>query len=297
MVTIGVVLGLSSALAHSLAYVFSRVFVTGRRRGVLRLMALGHLMMGLICLAGLPFLWTEEVPPLGDFIFPLMGWVSCYLVGQALLFLALHRSDASRISPLLSLKILVLAVVTVGILRGELSLQQWSGVGLAVAGAFVLNYSGGKLSRLSVAAVLVACIFYATSDLSIVELVRALEVLGRPHASAFGVCLGSVICGLIGLAILPLGGRETIKDALYAIPYALCWLAGIALIFACFAYVGAVFGNILQSTRGLFSIVIGAQLARIGLVHIETKTSRSVVVRRLVAAAMMTAAIAVYLLG
>ena len=72
------------------------------------------------------------------------------------------------------------------------------------------------------------------------------------------------------------------------------WLVGMMCLFICFEAVGVVYGNILQSTRGLISIVIGAHLAGLGMVHLEQKHPRHVVLRRLGAAAMMCAAIALY---
>jgi len=297
MLAVGIALGLGSALAHSVAYVFSRMFVTRRRRGVLRLMALAHVIQGVIATVLLPLLWSADVPPVSAFAWPLVGWAACYMTGQTVLFLALRRSDASRVSPLLAFKIVILAVITVTALGGSLTGLQWSGVLLAVLAAFVLNYTGGRLPRQTMLAIAAACLAYSLADLNIVFLVGALGRLGRLHASVLGVCMGNAICGVVGVLLWSRMRPGTARDLPYALPFALCWLAGVALIFGCFATVGAVFGNILQSTRGLFSILLGAAVAGAGLVHLERSTSRTVVIRRLAAAAMMTLAIAAYCLG
>jgi uncharacterized membrane protein len=297
MVTAGILLGLGSALAHSGSYIFTRMFVTRRRQGVLRLLGLGHVIMGIICAAVLAVLWGDDVPAVRTFIFPLMGWVVCYLSGQAALFTALRWTDASRISPLLALKIVVLGIITATILGGALSAGQWGGIALAVAGAFVLNYTGEQIPVRTVALVCLACVIYALADLNILRLLAALGSLGKVRASILGTCMGNAICGVIGLVLLVRFGRGTGRDLAYALPFAISWLLGMGLIFGCFACVGVVFGNILQSTRGLFSILIGAQLARLGMLHLEQRATRGVLVRRLAAAGMMTAAVAIYLLG
>jgi len=284
-------------LAHSGSYIFTRMFVTRRRQGVLRLLGLGHVIMGIICAGPLAILWDDDVPALRTFIFPLMGWVVCYLSGQAVLFITLRWTDASRISPLLALKIVVLGIITGPVLGGMLSEGQWGGIALAVAAAFVLNYTGGRIPVRTVALVALACVIYALADLNILALLGALGALGKTRASIVGTCMGKVICGAIGLVLLVRFGRGATRDLPYALPFAISWLAGVGLIFGCFACIGVVFGNILQSTRGLFSIVIGAQLARLGMLHLERRTTRGVLVRRLAAAGMMTAAVAVYLLG
>jgi cytochrome c biogenesis protein CcdA len=74
------------------------------------------------------------------------------------------------------------------------------------------------------------------------------------------------------------------------------WLLGMAGLYTCFGLVGVVFGNILQSTRGMMSIAIGAALAHAGWHALETRVDPQTLVRRLLAAALMTAAIALYVL-
>jgi hypothetical protein len=60
--------------------------------------------------------------------------------------------------------------------------------------------------------------------------------------------------------------------------------------------VGVVFGNILQSTRGVMSVAIGAALAHLGWHDLEQRVDRSTLLRRLTAALLMTAAIALYVI-
>jgi hypothetical protein len=81
------------------------------------------------------------------------------------------------------------------------------------------------------------------------------------------------------------------KDAL---PVALTWFAAMIFLFICFRLLGAVFGNIVQSMRGPFSILFGAALAARGHVHLESEVSRWTLARRLAAALLMCAAIALF---
>jgi hypothetical protein len=79
-----------------------------------------------------------------------------------------------------------------------------------------------------------------------------------------------------------------------AFPFALAWFVAMIFLFFCFGLVGPVFGNVLQSTRGLMSIMAGAWLARAGFQRIEKAVSRRALLQRLAAAAMMTAAIWIF---
>jgi hypothetical protein len=87
------------------------------------------------------------------------------------------------------------------------------------------------------------------------------------------------------------------NDLKYALPYSFFWLSGIIFLFACFGTIGAVYGNIIQSTRGLMSILIGAIIGHLGRVAIEPKVSRRILATRVLAALLMTAAIWLYSMG
>ena len=67
-----------------------------------------------------------------------------------------------------------------------------------------------------------------------------------------------------------------------------------AALYICFGQIGVVFGNILQSTRGFMSVVLGAMLAHLGWHELEQRVDRATLLKRMAAAALMTAAIALY---
>jgi len=295
--TIGIVLGLAMAATQSVSLLFVRLFVVRRHKGPVRLLILGHVLMGAIAAAALPFLWDPRAGQLGTFIGPLLGAAGFYLAGQTCLVFALNRTDPSRVSPLLALKIVVLALVTAAALGRTYSPLQWAGVALSVGAAFVLNAAGGRLPRACTVLVALTCAAYAMSDLNVKALMDALGAVGRLRASLLGTSMCYVLTGLAALAMLPWAGRGLWREMRYAAPFALTWLTAMVLLFACFSFVGVVFGNILQSTRGLISIVLGARIAAMGMNHIERRHPRRVLFRRLAAAAMMSLAIALWAAG
>jgi uncharacterized membrane protein YgdD (TMEM256/DUF423 family) len=65
-------------------------------------------------------------------------------------------------------------------------------------------------------------------------------------------------------------------------------------LYCSFGLVGVVFGNILQSTRGIMSVALGAMLAHLGWHELEQRVDRAMLLRRFAAALLMTAAIAIY---
>ncbi len=296
-IPIGILLGLGAGASQSVSYVFSRLFVLRRGGGPLRLLIAAHVMMGLASAAMVPLLWSDAVPPLSTYVWRLLAVSGAYMVGQAVLFFVLRHADASRIAPLLGLKIVILAVIVSFLPDDRLGVLEWAAVVLAVAAAFLLNRVGGTLGGWVIAGVVFACLAYCVSDLSIVALVEALRPVGPIRSIVLAAALSYVVCGIAAVAMLPVAGLRAMTEWRYAAPFAGAWFAGMLFLFACFATIGPVFGNITQSTRGLISILIGAHVAGLGMEHLETRHPRGVLLRRLAAAGLMTAAIALYSLG
>ena len=236
---------------------------------------------------------------------PLAGTALFYLLGQVGLMMALRRTEPSRVSPLLGFKIVILAVMSVSLPAsaggtGMLSPLQWAGVALCVVAAVSLNYSGARLSASAAWAVVFACVAYSLSDWHIkilVDVVTAETHSSRPLAATLATCLCYIVCGGLSLAFLPFAGPRSGRDWRGAIPFALSWFVAMLFLFASFGFLNVVFGNILQSTRGLMSVAISSLLVRWGMLHLEPAAGRGVFVKRLASAAVMIAAVALYMLG
>ncbi len=296
MIIEGVVLGLAAAICQSLCYLFSRRFVTRQMNRSSVLFALSHAQMGVLAVALLPFCCSAQIWDVRAYAWPLAGSVIFYLTGQAFLFRAVKLTDASRGSPLLGLKLLILSFTAVFLFSERITPLQWLAVGISLAAAVGLNYSGGGIPRHGLLAIGGACVAYAFSDLSIVAMTKVLA----PHHEIKGILLSAslsyIICGGIGAVLTGAGAPEdrTLQKWKDALPVALTWFGAMIFLFICFRLHGAVFGNIVQSMRGPFSILFGAALAARGHVHLESEVSRWTLARRLAAALLMCAAIALF---
>ncbi|MBU6221610.1 MAG: DMT family transporter [Planctomycetes bacterium] len=304
-VTLGVAAGFVAALASAVSYFISRHH-SSRGGSSFRLLVIAHALMGAACLPTAWLLWPAGLPPAPAWIAPLLGSSCSYLGGQAVVFAALARADTSRVAPLLGLKIAMLACI-VSCLPGEpLDLRQWLAVGLSIVAALMLQRGGG-MRPAAVGFTLAACVAFAVSDLCIVALIDGLQrtaaeggvPLGRLPAGFLAMLVTYATCGAIascGLVAAPAARPFRRLDWVAGTRYAITWLVGMAGLYVCFGLVGAVFGNIVQSTRGLFSIVIGATLAHAGWHGLESRVDRRTLTRRLLAAGLMTAAIALYVI-
>lgn len=320
MLLIGILLGLGSALASSLAYLASRRFTVRhaghepdqpRWRGPLRLMVTSHLYLAVVCgLASLLLIPRGAQAQPGNWPWALTTTLAvalCYLTGNTLLFFALRHTEASRIAPLLGFKIVLLALVKHFLLGDALDTQQWVAVVMATAAASLLGSSGGRLPWSTALLTIGSCAGFVGSDVFIEQMVpawlpdgvtrQAAEDAGGGQliqASMTGMALVYVWCGAIALTLLPFAKPWQSAHWRGAAPYAGFWLMAMVCLFSAFALVGIVLGNILQSTRGLMSIVLGVLVVKLGHHHIETHAPWKVVIQRLIAAALMTAAIVLF---
>lgn len=299
----GVAAGFVAALTSAISYFISRHH-SSQGGSSLRLLVVAHAMMGAACLPTAWLLWPAGLPSTRSWIVPLIGSACSYLGGQAFVFAALARADTSRVAPLLGLKIAMLACI-ISFYPGEpLDLRQWLAVGLSIVAALMLQRGGG-MRPAAVGFTLIACAAFAISDLFIVALIDGLQrtameatvPVGRLRAGILAMLVTYATCGGIaacGLVVAPSLRPSMRPDWIAGFRYAVTWLLGMAALYICFGLIGAVFGNIIQSTRGLFSIVIGAALAHAGWHGLETVVDRRTLTRRLIAAGLMTAAIALY---
>lgn len=304
---LGIAAGLVSCACMSLAYLLSRhhtlaAEAAGRTGAAVRLLLRSHVVMGLAALPGAAWLVpggldVAAVAP------PLLGAAGLYFAGNTLLFRLLRRYEASRLTPFLGLKIFVLALVVAVVLGQPLAGRQWAAVATSVAATALLQGRGGGLAAGALGRILVVCLCFALSDLFIVSLIDGIEAGGGPgfgrfRASILGMLLTYVVCGAAcGLALFA-GRQEVGRDRragwVVAGLYAATWLVAMGCLYVCFGFVGAVLGNVVQSFRGIMSVVIGAALAHLGWHELEQRVDRATLLRRIAAAGLMTAAIAVY---
>jgi len=293
---LGISLGLIAATFQSSSYVSSRIFLNRNPKASLHLMMVSHIMMGTISVVMLAFIWPEYAPPWEQIVFPMFGMSISYTIAQIALFWSLNYTAASRASPLLSIKVFILALLSLLFWGEVLSFQQWGAVFLSILAAFLLNWSGGSMPKKSIAGIMMACFCYALSDINVRRMVLVFSEFGLFYASILTVCLNYSICGIIALFASwyhPIQRKQMWVDAL---PFTVTWFFAMFFLFGCFGSIGVIFGNIVQSTRGIISILMGWLISHLGHVHLEEKLERSVLVRRIFAGLMMFAAIVLFYL-
>lgn len=296
MVFAGIIAGLGAATAQSLSYLFSRHFIQKGAGTIPALFVTSHILMGLFSLAVLPLLASQASVPFREYAIPLFGAAISYMTAQVSLLLTLDKTEPSKIAPLLGLKIVVLALLVMVVQHETLNALQWLAVVICVAAAFLLNETGGRLPAKAAIGLAVTIIGYSLSDFNIVILVKRLSACGN-LAPCIGVCYSYILCGALSVPLLFIFRPFRLATWKGALPYALSWYVSMIFLFTCFSLIGVVFGNIIQSTRGLISILLGVAIAKIGLTHLETHVSKAVFWKRVLGALLMMTAITLYVLN
>ncbi len=304
----GIAAGLTAAFFSSVSYLVSRHHGTRERHASRRLLIFAHVLMGLTC--GIAALITYSPTILFSGIWHWTIWLPCvvstgtYLFGTSAVFRVLTRNDASRLSPLLGLKIIALGLIVSLVFSQTLSIEQWAAVMLCAVAAILLQQGGSGLPVQSLILLSCGCICFAIADLGIVEMINAIQnnlSMSRFSAGCLALLLTYVFIGLI---VLPLTlfeyGRQpspTSRDWRAAVEYSGAWLLAMFGLYACIGCVGVILSTILQSTRGIMSVILGAVVSGQGWHDLESRVDGHVLVRRLIAAVCMTAAVALYVIA
>ncbi|QSH40570.1 DMT family transporter [Lentisphaerota bacterium ZTH] len=296
---IGVACGLMCALCQCASYMFSKKFT--RDKGTsLQLLMVSHAIMGVIAAGGVTLLLLKHeigfsaLKPCWLSLFKVSMF---YLAAQFCCFFALTKTEASRLAPLLGMKILFIALFGIYLFEHRILSLQWIAVLLCLAGAFMANWSGGTVPVSGIICILLACAGYSLSNLNTKILIDILPIENMFMSSLLSAGLTFSSIGMVSLlaaVMLPQFRAAHIKPAL---PFSLAWLAAMVLLFSCIGQVGPLYGNILQSTRGVVGVMLGMLVAKFTSSDLEKRLPGTVVMLRVFAAIAISGAAILYVLA
>ena len=297
---IGIGWGLLAALFNSVGYLFGANYLR-HYRSPLRLLVIAHFVMillGIPCLlAFFPFASLAEP---GRYLGILGFWIVAFAIGQSSFFMSLRFFEASRVSSLLGLKIIVLTVIFSFTTRSAPGWGKLLAVLMATGAAMIVNRHDGpwRSDWRGMFFVMLTLIFYSLSDILETRMIRHLIDCGFPPLRS---ALAAVAGCYTALGILMLPGlfffRITRRQLFQGVPYAALWFFSQVALLCCFAAVLPVFANVILASRGFLSVLLGAMLAARGFRGFDADLSAAQWRWRAVGALLMIAAIAVYSLS
>jgi drug/metabolite transporter (DMT)-like permease len=245
---------------------------------------------GLIVLGG-------EWPPIAFWWQPFVTAV-LFLAGQILTLFSLQRGDVSVATPVLGVKIVLVAAFSTWLGAQKLSWQLWLAAVLSTCGIACLSHSGAHKPGARIGPTLISAGLAASSF-------ALFDVLVQKWSPAWGtgrfVPLTSAFVGLLSFTMIPLFSAPLRTVSRLAWP----WLAGggclLALQSLLFVSAVAQFGqatafNVVYGSRGVWSIVAVALLGH-WFRSSEQHLDRSVFGWRWLGAALMFTAILLVLVS
>ena len=317
MQMLGILAGLVSAVLQSCSYIASAVFL--RRHGSPRDMLFYSQAVQFLFAVPILFAFAPE-GALADahLLMANAFWLIIFTITQFSMFAAQRTVEPSKIATWLGLKIVVLAVLTTfWPINGEsVSALKWLAIAITISAVWLLNQSGGMRPGWRGA-------FYLALLIGVSSLCDRQQVLiigefrkygaGLFASSVLTLALGYATFGVFAIGYLiadwhrllsasgrgrpaPLAStaREVWGKMRDSVPFAAFWFSAMMCIYFCYGELGPVFGNVVQSTRSVIAVVIGMLAARLFALGVETPVSRSMWMRRFVAAALMSAGIILY---
>ncbi|MDB1125344.1 EamA family transporter [Vibrio algarum] len=178
-----------------------------------------------------------------------------YLVAQYLLIMAIRYSDASIVSPLLALKIPVLAIISVMFYQAGFSAIQWITIGIILTIAWYFSTLSGSINTKPLLLVFGASVGYSLSDMAITNLSHKL-LDGSPIEQSFAtICINYFACGVMSIPLIkPM--KVKIMTIYHARWVALAWFIAVIFLILGFNISGVVSGNIVQSLRGVIGVIL-----------------------------------------
>ena len=293
---IGIICGLSAALCQCVSYIFSKKYIH-KDGNAFQLLITSHMIMGIfasICLAVL--LLDNDLPPFKDYWFELLKVNAFYMIAQLSFFVAISKTEASRLAPLLGIKIIFIALFGLIFWNQYLSLWQWGAAAICFSGALMSNWSGKSIPFKCVLYLFGAIICYSLSDINIKLLINCLAPENAIGAVTIIIAasLSYFYLGIFSLLVFFLSPSIKTKHLKPAITFSCLWFAAMLFLFACFGLIGPLFGNLVQSGRGIIAVVLGALIAKFGWSEHEEKLPHSFLARRIAAALLITASIVIF---
>ena len=292
--TLGILSGLLAAFMQSFSYLGGRRFLANYGNARQLLIASLVICGAAAWILAIFFLDTSKL-----FTWKMVGLLLMsnggFVAGQWGFFSAQKYIESSRIASLLGLKVLVVMFLSIIMLREHFSLWQYAAIVLAALAAMLMNWSKGKLDFNGMGFLLVALIGYAFSDMGIQLVVSYLQCSDPISGGLSGYVLTYGTMGLAALLLMkPL--KVNWKMVAGALPQGVCWTISMWGLYVCFGLIGAAFGNVIQASRGVVSLVLGIVLSYFAINGLEQKQSAAVWVRKAIAALLMFGAIVLYAL-
>jgi drug/metabolite transporter (DMT)-like permease len=243
--------------ASSLLYVFGALYLkeaSTRGVGLWRIAVVTNVAFGLVF--SLLWLMGGQIPGPSAWFQPAVT-AALFLVGQVLALVALQRGDVSVATPVMGVKVVLVALFVTWIIGERVSLPMWTAAALSSAGIFFLSRGGARPGSGGTAPALIFGALAAAAFALFDVLVQKWSPLWSPGRFL------PILMGFVTLySVLPTAFfwkrmgelREGARRPLFLGAFFVA-VQGVLLIGSVSAYGKATTVNVVYSVRGLWSVL------------------------------------------
>lgn len=274
---IGIFLGFLGAIVQAFNYAFTKDCAEKYSLKGLRQLAAAHI--GLCLLSIIPFFYFNLISYISfELVFDTLWATIPYLMAQYLMIVTLTMTDSSIVSPLLTIKIPVLAVIALIFLGQNFALNQIIAIIALILLGVYFSKIAGRIKLLPLLLITIVSFMYAISDLGMAEFMRDWPEDNRTHAILGIICYQFMLCGIIALPFFKAGRFHiNVTDVKRASTIAIAWMTSNAFFVTCFNLTGVVETSIVQSLRSVLGIIV-AYLFYKSYIHDENTFKKKMVI-------------------
>jgi drug/metabolite transporter (DMT)-like permease len=269
--------GLSSGFAHSIYSALSKALLNSRIREPFLLFLYVSVIQALVT----PVLWIfirPQIPPAEGWLPLLLSCLTCF-AGYLFLYSALHCGDVSSVMPIMGSKVIFAGLLAIPLLHETHTWQVYVAAALVALAIAMLSYSpskngGSRFPLKPVILMITCCAIFGITDILIK---RSLVYVDPFNFMIYYNFIG----GVISLSVIPYIRNKKVSLALKGMDLRLSLYSGVSLVAATLLFTvmlkmssGVVIPNILQSTRGIFIVLISAILTHRGSTMLETQSKK-----------------------
>ena len=167
---------------------------------------------------------------------------------------SIRVSDASIVSPLLVLKIPVLAAISIVLFKDSYAIHQYLAIAAILLLSWYFSSLSGQIKLKALIFVFLASSCYVLSDIAITNYAKKFAV--HPIEQVMIANCFNYIAGALFFLPCAFIKKVKVKDVYNCKYVALSWIISVTLIVMGFNLSGLVSGTIIQSLRGAFGIII-----------------------------------------
>lgn len=272
-----------SAWLHAISFAIAKL-LWRHSDNPLEIMVLGQLFCAMICLPAL--IWLDVGVSLRSEPLALLTLCILIVLAQLSFTQSMRVGDASFVTPMMGMKVLIVAVISAFWLGETYATPVYLGAIGTIASLFLLTDGRPPASIKPLLWVLLTCGLFAIIDVTMVRLM--LDGMPSAHLALIVMVGPSVLLLPVVVCKLP---RQRAPDWLFSrdlFLFAITQVAGVALLVIAFGLAEkATLVNILQTSRGLWVLAVVFVIGRLGLVGMEQLHGRQYIWRASGASLMM----------